>query len=214
MRILIAFLLIAANVSGQAIKRVYLEELAANKKISVHNRELTAINSGGRSCIHLSAEKGDGVAWIQGYDFSNGIIDIDVKGKNIEQESFLGIAFHIQDQKTLDAVYLRPFNFLSKDPVKRSHSVQYVSHPDYPWNVLREQYPGKYEQAVTPAPDPEGWVHIRIVLEYPLVTVYIDRSTTPSLTVTQLSKRTSGMLGLWVGNGSDGDFASLQIQEK
>jgi hypothetical protein len=210
---LISLLFITANVSGQ-VKRLYLEELVQKEKIKVFNRELTARNSGGRSCIHLSANKGDGVAWIEGLDFSNGVIEMDLKGKDVSQESFVGVAFHVQNEKVLDAVYFRPFNFQSKDAVKKSHSVQYVSHPDFPWNVLREKYAGKYEQAVNPAPGPDDWFHVKIVLEYPQVTVYVNRNTEPSLTVTQLNQRTTGKLGVWVGNGSDGDFTNLQIQQK
>jgi len=42
----------------------------------------------------------------------------------------VGIAFHGSDNKTLDAIYFRPFNFQSTDPVRKIHAVQYVSHPD------------------------------------------------------------------------------------
>lgn len=210
---LIALLFITVSVSGQ-VKRLYLEELVKNDKMKVFNRELTARNSGGRSCVHLSEANGDGVAWIEGLDFSNGIIEIDLKGRNVSQQSFLGVAFHVKSQKVLDAVYFRPFNFQAKDAVKKSHAVQYVSHPDFPWEVLRNKYPGKYEQAVNPAPGPDDWFHVKIVVEYPQVMVYINRNTEPSLTVTKLNQRTSGKVGLWVGNGSDGDFTGLQIQQK
>ncbi len=38
-----------------------------------------------------------------------------MRGKNVFQKSFIGIAFHGQDDKTYDAVYCRPFNFIAKD---------------------------------------------------------------------------------------------------
>src|SRR2546423_9109024 len=40
----------------------------------------------------------------------------------------------------------------------------YVSHPTYPWQKLRAEHPGEYEQPVSPAPDPNGWVHVRVVV--------------------------------------------------
>jgi hypothetical protein len=33
----------------------------------------------------------------------------------------------------------------------------------------------------------------------------------PCLVVDQLSDRTKGLVGLWVGNNADGDFADLKI---
>jgi hypothetical protein len=89
--------------------------------------------------------------------------------------------------------------------------VQYISQPDYPWQVLREKFSGKYEKAVIPAPGGNDWFHAKIVIKYPHVTVYVNGNKEPSLNVDQLNKRTSGKIGLWVGNNSDGDFANLQI---
>jgi hypothetical protein len=210
---LIAFLFITVHANGQ-VKRLYLDELAEKNKIHVYNRSLTVINSGGRSCVHLSAAKNDGVAWIEGIDFANGVIELDMKGKDVVQESFLGVAFHIQTEHVLNAVYFRPFNFQSKDPVKKSHSVQYVSHPEFPWEMLRTKFPNKYEQAVNPAPGPDDWFHVKIVLEYPTVMVYVNRSEKPCLTVTQLDQLTTGKIGIWVGNGSEGDFTNLSLLSK
>jgi hypothetical protein len=36
--------------------------------------------------------------------------------------------------------------------------------------------------------------------------------TTPTLEVRKLGQLGSGMVGLWVGNNSDGDFANLTIR--
>ncbi len=81
-------------------------------------------------------------------DFSNGAIKFDVKGKNVVQQSFVGFAFHRQDEKTYDAIYFRPFNFTSTDTARRLRSVQYISMPGYSWEKLRETFPGKYENKV------------------------------------------------------------------
>jgi hypothetical protein len=66
---------------------------------------------------------------LSGIDFSNGVIEFDVKGKNVVQQSFVGVAFHHQDEKTFDAVYFRPFNFSNPDTARRRRAVQYISMP-------------------------------------------------------------------------------------
>ena len=76
---------------------------------------------------------------------------------------------------------------------------------------LRNEHPGKYENTVEPAPDPTSWVHARIVVAYPKITVFVNNAEAPSLEVEQLSDRKSGWVGFWVGNGSGGDFANLKI---
>jgi len=56
-----------------------------------------------------------------------------------------------------------------------------------------------------------AWFHVRVVVASPKVSVFVGDAKQPSLVVTQLSDRTKGLVGLWVGNGSGGDFADLKI---
>jgi len=63
--------------------------------------------------------------------FSNGTIEFDVKGKDVQGQSFVGLAFHGLDNSTYDAIYLRPFNFRTEDKLRKIHAVQYISHPVY-----------------------------------------------------------------------------------
>ena len=85
-------------------------------------------------------------------------------GRTCPQQSFLGIAFHVVDWTTYDAVYFRPFNFRAASEEQRSHAVQYISHPGNTWQKLRAERPGQFEKAIDPAPDPDGWFHARIVV--------------------------------------------------
>jgi hypothetical protein len=87
-----------------------------------------------------------------------------------------------------------------------------VSLPGNEWNVLREKFPGKYEKSVTPAPLATDWFHAKIVVKDATVTVYVNGSSTPSLVVTRLNQRKTGMIGLTSG-GSPGDFANLEISK-
>lgn len=127
------------------------------------------------------------------------------------QQSFIGIAFHGVDTITYEAIYFRPFNFLSQDPVRKIHAVQYISEPDFPWHRLREEQNGTYEKAINPALSPKDWIHARIEVNDGQVKVYVNQSETPCLTVNELNPRKDGMIGIW-NEGLSGDFANLVIR--
>jgi hypothetical protein len=191
-----------------------LYDLNKNGKLQVFNRTLTSFTDKEQNGVRFSENGGDGVAWIDGVNFSNGIIELDIKGKDVLQQSFVGVAFHGKDEKTLDAIYFRPFNFKSSDSVRRIHAVQYVSHPDFPWDQLREKQNGKYEKAISSAPNPNEWFHVKIIVAYPHVSVYVNNSIEPCLGIDKLNDRQNGKIGLWVGNNSGGDFANLVVTNK
>ena len=194
--------------------RYDLLELNKKGKLQVFNRSLTSFIDQKGNAIRLSEAEGDGVAWLDGVDFSNGIIELDIKGKDMLQRSFVGVAFHCKDEKTLDAIYFRPFNFHSTDSVRHIHAVQYISNPEFPWHVLRETQNAKYEKAIASAPDPNEWFHVKIIADYPHLAVYVNHNDLPCLSVDKLNDRQHGKIGLWVGNTSGGEFANLVITHK
>ena len=182
--------------------------------LQVFNRSVSAVADGARKGVRLSEGAAEGVAYVPGVEFATGTIELDLRGKDVQQQSFLGVAFHGVDDTTYDAIYFRPFNFRATDSTRHAHGVQYIAHPTYTWQKLRAEHPGVYEQAVNPAPDPNGWFHARIVVADSQVSVWVGDATGPSLVVTRLSHRGHGTVGLWVGNGSGGDFANLRIVPK
>jgi hypothetical protein len=186
-----------------------LASLAEGKGLKVLNRSLSVLNDGARKGVRLSETPGVGVVYLEGIEFADGAIEVDIRGKDVQQQSFVGVAFHGLDEKTHDAVYFRPFNFKAEDPARRLRAVQYISHPTYTWQKLRTENPGKYEQPVNPVPDPNGWFQARIVVASPKVSVFVNDAKEPSLVVNQLSDRKKGLVGLWVASG--GDFANLKI---
>jgi hypothetical protein len=177
----------------------------------IQNRGVGAVNKAGRQGMRLDSRPGNGIAWLVGLEFASGTIEVDLRGSNTPGQSFLGVAFHGIDSTTYDAVYFRQFNFRSSDPARHTHSVQYISQSDFPWEKLRADSPGKYEQPITPPPDPDNWFHVRIVVDGPSIRVFVNSSATPSIAATALDDRHSGLVGLWVGNDSPGDFANLTI---
>jgi glyoxylase-like metal-dependent hydrolase (beta-lactamase superfamily II) len=188
-----------------------LARLTDGKSAQVFNRALTVATEDGRPVARVDARPGDGGVLLDGILLGEGVIEVELKGKDVAQQSFLGVAFHVVDWTTLDAVYFRPFNFRSADDERRSHSVQYVSHPAHTWQRLRSERPGQFEQPIDPPPDPNGWFRARIVLAGGRVEVYVDGAAKPSLSVEDLGAAKSGGVALFVGNGSDGAFAGLRI---
>jgi hypothetical protein len=188
-----------------------LAALADGKGLKVFNRTASSFSDGAKKGLRLNEAAGDGVAYVPGAELANGAIELDIKGRDLQGQSFVGVAFHGVDATTYDGIYFRPFNFKTEDAARRIRAVQYISHPTYPWQKLREEHPGKYEKGVNPVPDPNGWFHARVVVASPKVSVFVDGAKEPCLVVDQLSDRKKGLVGLWVGNGSNGDFANLRI---
>jgi hypothetical protein len=185
--------------------------LADGKGINTSNRTVTRITDGARKGIRVSEAEGEFPIYFSGIDFTNGTIEFDVKGKDVQGASFVGVAFHGVDATTFDGIYFRPFNFKTTDQARVLRAVQYISHPAHPWQKLRADTPGRYEKPVNPVPDPNAWFHARVVVASPKVSVFVNDGKEPCLVVDQLSDRKKGLVGIWVGNGSGGDFANFKI---
>jgi hypothetical protein len=175
------------------------------------NRTQTVVQENGRPIVRLDAKEGDGFAIVQGPAFSEGTIDLLVRGEDVAQQSFVGVAWNVQNDSTYEAVYLRPFNFRTPDTARAKRAVQYVSQPTWPWPRLRAETPGKYEKPVLPIPDPTAWVPLRLVVTPTQVSVYANGGAEPDLVVQRLGEAKAGPVALWVGNNSRGDFAELKV---
>ena len=188
-----------------------LTALADGKGLNASKRTITRLTDGARKGVRLSEAEGEGPAYLPGIEFANGTIELDLKGKDVQGASFVGVAFHGVDGTTYDAIYFRPFNFKTDDQARVLRAVQYISQPAHPWQKLRAATPGQYEKPVKPVPDPNGWFRARVVVASPKVSVFVEDAKEPCLTVDQLSDRKKGLVGIWVGNTSGGDFANLKI---
>ncbi len=179
-------------------------------KLRAVNRDVTP-GSAGRPGVHLSEKEGNGVAWLEGTDFAQGTIEVEVKGRDVQGQSFVGVAFHRKDDNTYEGVYLRPFNFKTDDPARHQHAVQYISVPDYDWPRLRKDFPEEFENPVDASVSPTDWVRLRVVVKDKAIQIFVGAAAAPALEVRKLGTLDRGEVGLWVGNGSDGDFANLKI---
>jgi hypothetical protein len=213
--VLVTTLAVATSSPAQAPEMLDLGAVGKDPHWKVAGRSTSTVDIKGKHALKLSEAPGMGVVWLAGYDFGDGVIELDILGRSQPvQGSFVGVAFRVVDGETHDAVYFRPFNFRAADSTRHSHAVQYVSHPRWTWQTLRTEHPGVYERPIVPEPDGDEWFHARIVVERPKVRVFVNDAKEPCLVVDELSDRSRGSLGIWVGEGSGGAFANLRVTRK
>ena len=184
------------NLDAQSVTADSRKWIAYNCKADFSGDSIHLFNTSGKTAL----------LWTKNINFKNGSIELDIKGNDVE--SFLGVAFHASDSGTYDAIYFRPTCF--RHPEKKDHAVQYIDMPYNDWDILREKHPGKYEHAIVPDTDPNNWFHVKIVIRYPAIKVYVNGSNEPTLEVEQISKRKEGLLGLWV-DSADGWFKNVTL---
>ncbi|RAW00862.1 hypothetical protein [Pseudochryseolinea flava] len=199
------------SLASVAQSKFDLSKLANDKKLVMSNRALVVDTK--TKSIKLDERSGQGLATIKDVTFTTGTIEVDLKGKDVVQKSFIGVAFHIQNDSTFEAIYFRPFNFHAEDPIRKIHAVQYVFQPVYTWYKLREERNGEFEKAIDNAPNANDWFRAKIEVTDQEVLVYVNNSATPSLKVARLSTSNTGGIALWTGEGSGGEFKSLVISK-
>jgi hypothetical protein len=205
--LLLFVLLISTQLEAQTIQ----PDLQDRSLWELWGRSMDNLKDNEKKGVSFQYEEPVALLVLKNYDFSNGTIEFDVRGRDVLQRSFEGFAFHIQNDSTYDAVYFRPFNFHNTELIRRTRSVQYISLPTYTWRKLRAEHPTQYENGISSAPGAEDWFHAKIVVDYKNISVYVNNATEPSLVVQKLTDTTHGRLGLWVGDPTEGDFANLKI---
>ena len=159
-----------------------------------------------------------GLVWIEGLDFSNGVIEAEIAGALApeaggEARGFVGIAFRVQeDLKTYDAFYLRPTNGRADDQERRNHSVQYISLPEWTWSRLRQETPSKYEAYVDLVPG--TWTKIKIEVRGEQALLYVHGKEQPTLIVKDVKSGANGHGGvaLWLEPGTVAHFRNLIVE--
>jgi hypothetical protein len=158
------------------------------------------------------------LAIVEGIDFSNGVIEAQIAGAPAPDapegaRGFVGIAFRVQpDMGTYDAFYLRPANGRADDQVRRNHSAQYISHPDWPWPRLRKESPERYESYVDL--EPGAWTSIRIEVQGDRARLYVHGQSQPTLIVNDLKTGSAGRgaVALWTNPGTIAHFRLLSVR--
>ena len=156
---------------------------------------------------------------IKGVEFGNGTIEVELaglprKGVSRGARGFVGVAFRMQpDLHTYDCFYLRPTNGRADDQLRRNHSAQYISHPEYTWRKFRTETPGKYEAYVDLVPG--EWTKVKIVVNGEKARLYVHGNTQPKLIVNDLKSGPSakGAVALWLEASTEAYFRNLKITQ-
>ena len=160
----------------------------------------------------------DAVALIKDLDFTDGTIDVDLAGlpgaaASNTARGFVGLAFRAAPHASaFDCFYLRTTNGRADDQLRRNHSTQYVSEPEYGWERLRTQSPGVYESYVDL--ETGAWTHVKIEVAGVRARLFVNGAAQPVLIVNDLKRgATKGAIGLWIGPGTEAYFRNLRVTQ-
>jgi hypothetical protein len=193
-----------------------------SSRLELKNVKAESVTFKGRKALRVAdttspdAPDGGRFARILNLDFQDGVIEVDLAGDTLpgaaeEFRGFTGIAFRMSsDGSKYEAFYLRPKNGRSEDQLQRNHSAQYISEPEFPWQRLRRDTPGKYESYVDLAPG--DWTKVRIEVHGDKARLLVHGSAQPALIVNDLKHgQSKGSLALWIGPQTLAHFANLRI---
>jgi hypothetical protein len=156
---------------------------------------------------------------LKGLDFHDGMIQVNVLSKlrpdaPPHARGFIGVAFRINEANSkFECIYIRPTNGRADDQVRRNHSVQYFSYPDYKFSKLRKESPEKYESYADMGLN--EWITLKIVVKGAQAKLYLNDNKEPSLIVNDLKhgSEQAGGIGLFVDIGTEGYFSDLQVSK-
>jgi hypothetical protein len=178
-----------------------------------------SVTHSGRPAVRLvekDKSRSGGIAIVPNVTFRDGTIEVDVAGRPgayavPDDRGFIGVAFRISPgAKQYEYIYLRPTNGRADDQVRRNHSTQYSSHPDFPWPRMRKEFPERYESYV----DLEAgvWTAMRIEVSGTRARLFVHNASQPALVVNDLKLgESSGGVALWIGAGTEGYFSNLRV---
>ena len=176
----------------------------------------------GRSAVQVvaapGAANGASYAVVKDMPFRDGTIEVELAGQPAagvatDARGFIGIAFRLQGDGRYEYIYLRPTNGRADDQVRRNHSTQYSSHPDFDFARSRKEAPEKYESYVDLQPG--VWTKYRIEVQGRTARLYVHGAEQPCLIVNDLKLApTEGGVALWVGPGTEGYFSNLKVTRK
>ncbi len=129
---------------------------------------------------------GVGIAYLDGADFQNGIIECDLFSPS--PKAYLGIAFRIGSLTNFECIYFQPHTSGKRD------AVQY--DPIFNMSATWQLYNGESFQAVADIPT-KKWFHVKIEVLGDFAKVYLDNNPIETLTVKLKHNLTSGGVGVY-----------------
>ena len=222
---LASFAWIVGNASRQAESpQTRLFRLDSMHGLETVNTKADIVPYRGRKALHLATtpnqkiDEGSMLALVNGLEFKDGIIEVEVVGIPITAidpsgRGFAGVVFRTHEHgASAENIYLRPTNGRADDQLRRNHAVQYESIPDFPWDRLRREQPGVYESYT----DLEvgAWTKMKIEAAGRSARLYVNGATQPCLIVNDLKLgETRGQVGLWAHIATNAYFSNLKITQ-
>lgn len=209
----------------------FLSNLAFGQATRFENYDLTPVqvnmsvtSIAGRQALRVSRDTATQGADIPTFvrlnnteNFSNGTIEVTLLSRLLPDaeayaRGFIGLAFRIsKNNDRFESIYLRPTNGRADDQLRRNHSIQYFSYPDYNFDRLRKEAPGQYESYADMALN--EWIKMKIVVKGAQARLYLNDNPQPALIVNdlKLGSTNSGAIGLFVDSGTDAFFRDIKV---
>jgi len=212
-------ILFSTNVFGQKMKL----SAGSVENVSVHSSQ---VNIDGKTALRITKDPlvvafdEPTFSRVKGVELENGIIEVSVLSRLLPDapefsRGFIGVAFRINDSNSeFESIYVRPSNGRANDQVRRNHTVQYFSFPNYKFDRLRKESPEKYESYADIGLN--EWIDLKIVVKDSEARLFINGNKQPSLIVNDLKhgNNRTGAIGLWVDVGTEGFFKDLKITKE
>ena len=219
----VALLAPGREAAGEGPSQVKALRLDSTDGLALKGVRAEAVTYRGKRAVRLvedpAAPGVEAVALVDGSDFGDGIIEIDVAGvpgpgAPLDARGFVGVVFRSgADASGFENIYLRPTNGRADDQLRRNHATQYASIPDWPWHRLRKETPGVYESYTDL--EAGAWSRMRIEVEGVKARLYVNDADQPCLIVNDLKRGSSrGLVGLWIGAGTVAHFTDLRITRR
>jgi hypothetical protein len=196
------------------------------KGLEIVNVKAEAVNYRGRPAVRMLQSIDDATTGnpektsmvvLTGTDFKDGTIEVEIAGAPragapADARGFMGIAFRMQPGGSqYECFYLRATNGRAEDQLRRNHSTQYISYPDYPWERLRKENPGQYESYADM--ETGAWNKVKIVVAGTKAKLYVNGAEQPTLIVNDLKLGEShGQIALWIAVDTDAYFSNLTVK--
>lgn len=225
------------NADGESAGASLTFPLDSVDRLEVHTAKLDAVevtnptpevvNYRGRAAIRLinkagttaagAPAGGETIAIVKGTRFKDGTIEADVlavprAGAQPEVRGFIGIAFRVAPQGSrYECLSIRQTNGRADNQLRRNHTTQYSSFPDFPWHRLRDENPGVYESYADVKED--SWTRIKITVSGNKARLFVNGAEQPSLIVNDLKMgEAQGQIALWVGTDTEAYFSGLVVR--
>lgn len=223
----IAVLALALNTGFTQNKTITIR-LDNLNEMEPRNVKMEQVTFKGRKALRVSdaaaanVEDGIQLVILKQTAFQDGVIEIELAGEpaataGTGARGFVGVAFRVaaaagKDATKYECFYLRPTNGRADDQVRRNHSTQYISYPEFPWHRLRKEFPEKYESYVDLVPG--EWTKVKIEVRGNQARLFVHNAPQPALIVNDLKQGASqGQIALWVGTAAVAHFANLRVSK-